>query len=121
MDISIRAADEDEALSVLNDPSVKKLLKFYPVGIQPEWAILMIEEKILLLANEVDNDLEIHIACRYRDRVNTRQIMRSSLDWLARRGYRNIWTTAPESRKGLVKLLESLQFRKVGERWVYGY
>lgn len=121
MEISVRDASDAEALEILNEPSVRRLIQFDPIGIHPEWAILMIEEKILLLANESDDELEIHIACRYRDRVNIRQIMRSSLDWLARRGYRNIWTTAPESRKGLVKLLESLQFRKVGERWVYGY
>jgi len=43
------------------------------------------------------------------------------LDWLNAWGYKKIWTTAPEERKALVKMLESLGFRKVEERWQHGY
>lgn len=121
MEVSVRGALDAEALKILNDPSVRRLIQFSPTGIHPEWAILMLDEKLLVLARVNDEELEIHVACRYRDRRSIRETMQNGLEWFIAQGFQVIWTTAPDSRKGLVKLLESLQFRKVGERWIYGY
>jgi phosphoribosyl-AMP cyclohydrolase len=121
MEISVRDASDAEALEILNEPSVRRLIQFDPIGIHPEWAVLMMDEKLLVLVQVNDDDIEIHVACRYRDRGSIRETMKKGIEWFVSKGFKIIWTTAPDSRKGLVKLLESLQFRKFGERWVYGY
>jgi hypothetical protein len=77
--------------------------------------------EILLVVVKLHNDgLEIHAACRYRDRAVVKETMRSTIKWLEGHGFTTLWTTAPDSRKGLTNLLGFLGFQKVKERWVYG-
>lgn len=120
MEISVRACDEDEALEYVRDWSVVKRLSEYPAGISITFSMLIMDEKLLVLAKPEGDAIEIHIACKFRDRGTARITMERGLQWFMDQGYKTVWTTAPDDRKALVKMLESLQFRKVGERWQYG-
>ena len=121
MEISIRVCSEDEALEYLQDPSVIKLLSINPEGLSDDWITLIMDEILLVVARPEGSELEIHVACKYRDRAKVRKTMAQGLEWLHEQGFSPVWTTAPNERKALGKMLESLQFRKVGERWHHGY
>jgi hypothetical protein len=121
MALSIRTCDEGEALEYLRDPSVIKLLSVDPQGLSSDWITLVMDEKLLVVAKPEGNDLEIHVACKYRDRAEVRETMKQGLEWLHGQGFTKVWTTAPNERKALGKMLEFLQFRKVGARWEHGY
>ena len=120
MEISVRACDEDEALEILCDPSVVKLLSITPASIHSGWIKLIMDHALLVLAKPDGDEIEVHVACRYRDRAIIRKTMQEGLQWFINQGYRTVWTTAPDERKALGKMLESLHFRKVGARWEYG-
>lgn len=119
MALSVRACDDDEALEYLNDPSIIKLLIVSPESINPEWMRLIMDEKLLVLAKPDWKEVEIHVACRFRDRATVRETMQKGLEWL-HQDFEIVWTTAPDERKGLVRMLESLDFRRVGSRWEHG-
>jgi hypothetical protein len=121
MEISIRQCSESEALEILNDRSIAKLLSVKPESIKDDYVLLIVNEMLLVLAKPEKQSIEIHVACRFRDRAFVRDTMVNGIKWLESCGFTTIWTTAPDSRKGLTKLLESIGFLKVQERWVYGY
>jgi hypothetical protein len=121
MEISVRACDDVEALEFLRDPSVIKLLSVDPQGLSSDWITIVMDEKLLVVAKPEGSELEIHVACRFRDRGAVRETMKQGLEWLHSQGFSKVWTTAPDERKALGKMLEFLQFRKVGERWEHGY
>jgi hypothetical protein len=121
MEISVRACDDVEALEYLRDPSVIKLLSVDPQGLSSDWITLVMDEKLLVVAKPEGSELEIHVACKFRDRGAVRETMKQGLEWLHSQGFSTVWTTAPDERKALGKMLEFLQFRKVGERWEHGY
>jgi len=121
MEISVRPCDDDEALEYLRDPSVIKLLSVDPQGIGLDWFTIIMDEKLLVVAKPDNDELEIHVACKYRERGEVRETMKHGLKWLTDQGFSKIWTTAPDERKALGKMLEFLQFRKIGERWIYGH
>lgn len=120
MAFSVRTCSESEALAILQDRSVAKLLSIKPERISTEFVRLLMDEILLVIAKPDNIGVEVHVACRFRDRAKVRDTMKSGMQWLQGRGFNTIWTTAPDDRKGLVKMLESLGFRKVNERWLYG-
>jgi hypothetical protein len=120
MAISVRACDEDEALEYVRDPSVVKWLKEYPSGISSAFIMLVMDEKLLVLAKPDGESVEVHIACKFRDRGTARETLEQGLRWFTGQRFKTVWTTASDDRKALVRMLESLQFRRVGERWEYG-
>jgi hypothetical protein len=110
-----------EALEILRHPTVMNPLGMYSESILDSFEWWMIDGK-LLVATKPDNDsVEVHIACKLRDRSGARQSIKDGLIWLTGRGFSTIWTTAPDERKALVNMLKSLQFRKMGNRWIYGH
>jgi hypothetical protein len=119
MAFSVRACEEDEALEYLRDPSVRKFLSFDPVGVNAEWIKLVMNERLLVLTKPDWKEIEVHVACKFRDRGIVRQTMKDGLEWL-HQDFEIVWTTAPDSRVGLVRMLESLDFRRVGSRWEHG-
>ena len=121
MEAGVRLCTEAEALEILRDRSVQRFLSIVPESIHPGWLKLMVNEILLVLAKPESGEVEVHIACRYRDRANARDAISATLEWLVNQGYEKVWTTAPDERKGLTNMLESFQFRKAGERWVYGH
>jgi len=119
MDISVRTCTEDEALEYVQDPSVVKWLSDFPVKIKDEFIMLVMDERVLVLVKTNKQSVEVHIACKYRDRAGVRETLENGLEWFKRLGYTNVWTKAPDDRVGLVRMLESLKFRKVKQRWVW--
>lgn len=119
MDISVRACSEQEALDYVRDPSVVKFLSLYPDSIKNDFAMLVMDEKLLVLAKAKKNKVEIHVACKYRDRATVRQTMQQGLEWFGSRGFTTVWTDAPDDRSALVKMLQSLNFRKEKQRWIW--
>ena len=119
MDISVRTCTEDEALDYIQDPSVVKWLSDFPVKIKQEFIMLVMDERVLVLVKTDKQSVEVHIACKYRDRAGVRETLENGLEWFKRLGYTKVWTKAPDDRVGLVRMLESLKFRKVKQRWVW--
>lgn len=115
MAFSIRVCTEDEALEVLQNASIAKLLSVKPERLDKTFWPLMIDEKLLVLAKPDGNRVEVHVACKFRDRAFIRDTMNNGIEWFRLRGFTTIWTTAPDERKGLVKMLESLGFLKNSE------
>lgn len=107
----------EKALEILHDDSVLKHLSIYPVGIKNVEKYL-IEEKALLIVMPNNDEVEVHIAAKYRDRASLKHSLIAGIEWLKTRGFSRIITTAPEDRKALTNLLTSLGFEKEGERWV---
>ena len=119
MDISVRACSEQEALDYIQDRSVVKFLSLYPDSIKDDFAMLVMDEKLLVLAKAKGHSIEIHVACKYRDRSTVRQTMAQGLEWFAGAGFRKVWTTVPDDRPALIRMLQSLNFRKVKSRWIW--
>lgn len=119
MEISVRACTESEALDYVRDPSVVKWLDDYPAAIRQDFFMLIMDEKLLVLCKARKKSIEIHVACKYRDRASIRQTMLSGLEWFKSSGFNKVWTDAPDDRLALIKMLESLKFRKVKQRWVW--
>ena len=119
MEISVRTCTEDEALDYVQDPSVVKWLSDFPVKIKDEFIMLVMDERVLVLVKTNKQSVEVHIACKYRHRASVRQTLENGLEWFKRLGYTKVWTKAPDDRVGLVRMLESLKFRKVKQRWVW--
>ena len=115
MAFSIRVCSEVEAIGMLQDPSVSKLLSVKAEKLNKEFWPMMMGEKLLVLARPDGGNVEVHVACKFRDRAFIRETMQEGIKWLQSRGFTTIWTTAPDSRKGLVKMLESLGFHKNSE------
>jgi len=119
MDIGVRACSEEEALGYVRDPSVLKFLSQYPASIHSDFAMLVMDEKLLVLAKAKKKTVEIHVACKYKDRATVRQTMAQGLEWFAGRGFTKVWTTAPDDRLALIRMLQSLNFRKAQKRWTW--
>ena len=49
MDISVRACSEQEALDYIQDRSVVKFLSLYPGSVKDDFAMLVMDEKLLVL------------------------------------------------------------------------
>ena len=119
MALSVRSCEDDEALEYLRDPSVRKFLSIDPGSIHPEWIKIIMDERLLVLAKPGFRECEIHVACRFRDRGKVRETMKNGLTWL-HLDFDLVWTTAPDERVGLVRMLQDLGFRQVGLRFEHG-
>lgn len=108
---------EKQALEILRDSSVLPCLAFYPEGVK-DIEKYLIDDKALLIVMSGKEEVEVHIAVKYRDRAFIRKSLECGIKWLKERGFSRIVTTAPDDRKALVKLLLSLGFNKDGNRWV---
>ena len=118
MDFGIRPCSRDEALQVLQDETVVRPLGLRAEEISPEFEWWMIDEKAVAAVRPQKDEVEVHIACRYRDRKGLKQALEKGVGFLFWRGFSKIWTTAPKERKALCNMLKSLSFEDDGERWV---
>lgn len=121
MEAIITKCTDVDALEVLRHPTVMSALGIYSDAILDTFEWWMIDGKLLVAARPDGKEVEVHIACKLRDRSVARQSIKDGLIWLVGRGFSTIWTTAPDERKALVNMLKSLQFRKIGNRWIYGH
>ncbi len=119
MDIAVRTCSQDEALEYVQDPSVVKYLSNYPLAIKNDFIMLVMDERVLVLVKTRGRSVEVHIACTFRQRARVRQTLERGLQWFRKLGYTQVWTKAPDDRVALVRMLESLKFKKVKQRWVW--
>jgi hypothetical protein len=108
---------EEQALEILRDRSVLPLLSVYPEGIGRAEKYL-VGGALLLVAPKGDL-AEVHIACKFRDRKGLKERLIEAKQELQERGFRKVYTTAPDSRIALVNMLKSLGFRKEQDGWVW--
>lgn len=113
----IRPCTEQEALEVLRDPSVLPFLAFEPVGVRDVEKYLLGSALVIVMPQ--GNSAEVHIACKYRDRGRVRGYFKTGLDWLRIRGFKEVFTTAPEHRTALINMLKALDFQLESGRWVH--
>ena len=99
MAFSIRQCDQDEALNILQHPSVVKPLKVFATEIKDNFEWWIIGEKALLAVKPKGDIAEVHIACKMRDRAGLKEHLVSGMDWLKDRGFSGAETTAPDERK----------------------
>jgi len=118
MGADLRPCTESEALEILRDPSVLPYLSVYPVGLKDVEAYLM-DEKALVIVIPMGDEAEVHIACKRKDRAFLRESIKSGLKWLKERGFVRVFTTAPDHRKALTNMLQSLDFKNLNGRWVW--
>jgi len=113
----IRQCTETEALAILRDPTVLPLLAFYPIGLKDVETYLL-NESALAVVMPKGASVEVHIACKFRDRAKVRKAFEFGLEWLRSRGFTEVFTTAPDERKALVNMLKSMGFHYESGKWV---
>jgi len=112
-----KSCTEDKALEILQDRSVLQYLSVYPVGLKDVEKYL-IDDRALLIVMPKEEEVEVHIAAKYRDRAFLKDSLKMGIEWLKYRGFSRITTTAPDNRIGLINLLTSLGFQREGKWWV---
>jgi hypothetical protein len=120
MDISVEQCSRERALDILQDSSVCVPWGIYADDILDTTTLYIVNDKILLQLMPDGDEIEVHIACKYRDRIGARPMLADVLVWLKSIGFVKIVTSAPENRKALQRMLLSLGFTKLNERWQYG-
>ncbi len=109
-----------QALDILQDATVYGPWGIYVEDIQSTASLLLLDGRVLLQLIQKQDDLEIHICCKRRDRTGVRPILTSTLEWLSSCGWNEIYTTAPDDRAALRNMLSNLGFTEKNARWVYG-
>ena len=115
---SVEPCTEAKALEILSDPSVAKHLNFKPEGFKDSW-LYLIDSRCLLVGIEHGEIIEVHMACKYRDRANLRGYLKRMVIFFRVVGFKEIFTIASDERKALVAMIKSLGFQKDNDRWVY--
>ena len=116
--MTLTICTESQALDILRDPTVLPNLSVYPIGVK-DVEMYLLDEKALVLVMPQGEKAEIHIACKRKDRANLRESMKNGLNWLKNRGFSQVFTTAPNHRKALINMLESLNFREFEGKWIW--
>lgn len=112
---NVQPCSEEQALEILRDRSVLPCLKFYPAGLKDveRWLI----GSALLIVMPQGDRAEVHIACKFRDRAKMFEVLQGGVRWLKIRGFKEVFTTAPDGRIALVNMLKNLGFEKNSEGW----
>jgi hypothetical protein len=113
MDSDIVKCDSNIALDILQDRSVSSVLSVYPEAILDTFEWWLIDNRLLVALKPEGKKVEVHIACKFKDRHLVREAIQNGLQWLKLRGFSEAWTTAPDSRKALINMLANLDFVKV--------
>jgi hypothetical protein len=112
---------KSQVLNILQHKSVYVPWGIYVDTIGNTNNLLLIENKVLVQLIQKNNELEIHICCKMRDRANLKNTLLNYLNWFASYNWSAIYTTAPDDRKALKRMLINLGFIQQNERWVYGF
>lgn len=113
----MKTCTSEQALEILRDPTVLKCLSFYPEGIKAVQTYLV--GNALLIVMPQGDEAEVHLACKLRDRAELGNKLKEAREELRKAGFKRVWTTAPDSRKALVRMLIKLGFVKKELRWVW--
>lgn len=108
-----------QALDILQHPSVSKPWGIYVEDIGNTKCFLLLRDKILLQLIQKGGALEVHICCKLRDRAGMFDTLVGVLKWMAQYGWKQIYTTAPQGRTALHRMLKNLDFIEHNQRWTY--
>lgn len=114
---SFRPCSEAEAVSILQEPTVARNFKGFPVGL-PGMSTFVVNESVLVTLSNFGEFAEIHIAVPFRKRRVISEAFPYVCGLLRGIGYKGMFTTAPDSRKALVLMLKKLGFHKRMDKWV---
>jgi len=119
IDYGMESCDIETALSILQHPTVVRPLGVYATEMHNHFEYWLLDKKILVIALSDNDDVEVHIACKLKDRAGARASLQKGLGFFKSRGFDKIWTSAPDDRKALTNMLKSLGFVSVDDKWVY--
>tara|TARA_R110000868_G_scaffold21274_2_gene88432 strand:- start:1118 stop:1489 length:372 start_codon:yes stop_codon:yes gene_type:complete len=118
MDSYIVRCRKDIALDILQHPTVVRPLGLYAESVLDDFEWWLVDDKLLAALKPQGSVVELHIACKFRDRHSVRESMKNGLEWLKFRKFTVVWTTAPDNRKALLNMLTALNFTRAGEgKW----
>ena len=119
IDYGMERCDTETALSILQHPTVVRPLGLYATEMQDHFEYWLLDKKILVVALPDNDDIEVHIACKRKDRAGARASLKKGLGFFKGRGFKKIWTSAPNERNALTNMLKSLGFASIDDKWVY--
>ena len=108
-----------QVLDILQDPTVSNPWGIYVEGIQTTAGLLLVNDKVLVQLIQKENDLEVHICCKLRDKAGIKEVLVRMLKWVSAYNWNEIYTTAPDNRSALKKMLINLGFTEHKARWIY--
>ena len=108
-----------QVLDILQDPTVSIPWGIYVDDIQTTAGLLLVNDKVLVQLIQKQNDLEVHICCKLRDRAGIKEVLVRMLKWVSAYNWNEIYTTAPDNRSALKKMLINLGFTEHKARWIY--
>lgn len=114
----IRKPTKAEVLDILQDRSVYVPWGIYAEDVGNIDTVVLLNERVLLQVLVDGLDVELHVCCKYRDRIGARKTMQDTIKWLKDCGAKTIYTiNLDESRTALVNMIKRLGFIKDNERW----
>lgn len=116
---SVTIPTKARALEILQHSSVYVPWGFYADDIGNMDGLILLDDKVLVQLIPKGKRLEIHGCCRLRDRANMGEPFARLLKWIARHGWAQIYTTAPDDRTALKQMLKNLGFSQHNARWIY--
>ena len=119
IDYGMEKCDTETALSILQHPTVVRPLGIYATEVHNNLEYWLLDKKVLVVSIPDGNDVEVHIACKRKDRAGARKSLHKGLKFFKDRGFKKIWTTAPAERVALVNMIKSLGFVNTKDKWVY--
>jgi hypothetical protein len=117
---SVTLPTKARALEILQHSSVSIPWGFYVDDIGNMDGLVLIDNKALVQFIPRGERLELHICCKLRDRAKMGDSFARHLKWVAQNGWTQIFTTAPDDRAALKRMLNNLGFSQHNTRWIYG-
>ena len=116
---SVTMPTKARALEILQHSSVSIPWGFYVDDIGNMEGLVLIDDKALVQFIARGKKLELHICCKLRDRARMGDSFTKHLKWVAQSGWTQIYTTAPDDRVALKRMLKNLGFSQHNARWIY--
>lgn len=116
---SVTIPTKARALEILQHSSVCVPWGFYVDDIGNMDGLVLLDDKVLVQLIPKGRKLEIHGCCKLRDRAKMGEPFAKLLEWIAQHGWAQIYTTAPDDRVALRRMLTNLGFSQHNARWIY--
>lgn len=113
----MRPCSEQESLAVLQLPSVASHLINFPESVRGLQTYIVNDSFFLGVASH-GSIAEVHVGIPFRARAAVRDALHMIIGLLRGAGFKGVFTTASDERRGLERMLENLGFQKMANRWV---
>ena len=118
---SVTIPTKARALEILQHDSVSVPWGLFVTDIGNMEGLVLLNDKVLVQLIPRSEKLEIHGCCKLRDRAQMGEPFARLLEWIAGQGWTQIYTTAPDDRTALKRMLINLGFSQHKARWIYGH